>query len=65
MNGDGGVLGILHNGKHPNSNFNTFNEMLTSADRMGGEESVLKAVDGIRRKLLSASRASTWKEMFG
>ncbi|WP_346770499.1 RHS repeat-associated core domain-containing protein [Pseudomonas sp. 273] len=64
-NTDLSIPGILHNGKHPNSYFETVNEIITNADRMGGKEGVTKALNNIRQKLLSASRDSNWKDIFG
>lgn len=65
FNTDASVPGILHNGKHPNSYFESVNEILANADAAGGKDAVLKAIGNIRQKLLDAPRSSNWKDIFG
>ncbi|MEN5109976.1 RHS repeat-associated core domain-containing protein, partial [Pseudomonas sp. TWI672] len=65
FNTDVSVPGILHNGKHPNSYFESVNEILTNADAAGGKGAVLKAIGNIRQKLIEAPRSSNWKDIFG
>ncbi|WP_140399140.1 RHS repeat domain-containing protein, partial [Pseudomonas sp. SID14000] len=65
FNTDISVPGILHNGKHPNSYFESVNKIIANADAAGGKDAVLKAIGNIRQKLLNAPRESSWKDIFG
>lgn len=65
FNTDISVPGILHNGKHPNSYFESVNKIIANADAAGGKNAVLKAIGNIRQKLLNAPRESSWKDIFG
>ncbi|MEX0297122.1 RHS repeat-associated core domain-containing protein, partial [Pseudomonas putida] len=65
FNTDVSVPGILHNGKNPNSCFESVNEILTNVDAAGGKDAVLKAIGNIRQKLIEAPRSSNWKDIFG
>ncbi|WP_313318754.1 RHS repeat-associated core domain-containing protein, partial [Pseudomonas sp.] len=65
FNTDVSVPGILHNGKHPNSYFESVNKIIANADAAGGKDAVLKAIGNIRQKLLDAPRESSWKDIFG
>nr|WP_077049320.1 AHH domain-containing protein [Pseudomonas sp. KK4] len=64
-NFDSNVPGILHNGKHPNSYFESVNQLIISADKAGGKPMILKTLDRIRNTLLSSPRDAQWSGLFG
>ena len=55
--------GILHNGKHPNRYFDRVNNIIIEADELGGKQSVLEALDDIRKVLSDADRLSNWRNI--
>ncbi|MEE4716347.1 RHS repeat-associated core domain-containing protein [Pseudomonas alliivorans] len=62
---DPALPGILHNGRHPNSYFESVNELIINADRAGGKPMVLKTIDKIRSTLLASPRDAQWSDLFG
>ncbi|WP_143063240.1 RHS repeat-associated core domain-containing protein, partial [Pseudomonas agarici] len=62
---DPALPGILHNGKHPNSYFESVNELIVNADKAGGKPMVLKTIDKVRSTLLASLRDAQWSGLFG
>lgn len=55
--------GILHNGKHPNRYFESVNDRIINADRVGGKQSVLDELESIKGILSGSNRNASWYDI--
>ncbi|WP_240503804.1 AHH domain-containing protein [Lonsdalea iberica] len=59
-NNSDGLLGILHNGRHPDDYLRAVNNRIEQADILGGKQEVIRELDRIRDILTSAKRNASW-----
>ena len=55
-----GMLGIEHNGRHPDDYIKAVNKRIVDADRLGGKDAVLKELENIKNILANADRNASW-----